>query len=176
VIYVGRLVRGKNVDDLLNAFSKLDSDTELYIVGWGPERRNLEVLAQKLGIERRVTFTGFVSEREKIKLLKSADLLALPSSLESFGIVIVEAWASRTPVVVSNTPVLRALVKDGKTGLTFRLRDVEDLARKLEQALDGKLRRKITNTCYALVRKKFTWDKVAEKVENTFRSCVNKMA
>lgn len=176
VIYVGRLVWNKHVDDLLKAFSKLDSDIELHIVGWGPKRRNLEVLAQKLGIGQRVTFTGFVSEEKKIELLKSADALVLPSSFESFPVVVVEAWASRTLVVASNIPALRALIKNGKTGLTFRLRDVEDLTRKLERALDGKLCRKITNTCYALVRKKFTWDKIAEKVENTFRSCVNKMA
>jgi len=176
VIYVGRLVWNKHVDDLLNAFSKLDSDTELYIVGWGPKRRNLEVLAQKLGIGHRVTFTGFVSEEEKIELLKSADALVLPSSFESFPVVVVEAWAYHTLVVASDIPALRTLIKNRKTGLTFRLRNVENLTKKLEQALDGKLCRKITNTCYALVREKFTWDKIAEKVENTFRSCVNKTA
>ena len=176
VIYVGRLVWSKHIDDLLVAFSKLDLDAELYVVGEGPERGNLEILAKKLGVERRVTFTGFVREEEKIKLLKSASVLVLPSSLEGFGIVVVEAWASHIPALVSDIPALRALVEDGKTGLIFRLRDVGELKRKLERVLgEKKLCQKMAEEGYALVRERFTWDKSAEKVENVYQACANKM-
>ena len=170
VIYVGRLIGYKHVDDLLVAFSKLDLDAELYIVGEGPERKNLEDLAKKLKIDRNVTFTGFVDERKKIELLKSSHVLVLPSSTEGFGIAVIEAWASRTAVIVSDISALHELVEEGKTGLSFKLGDIEDLRAKLKQVLkDEKLQNKLSKNGHDLVREKFTWDKVASKVEKTYR-------
>lgn len=170
IIYVGRLIGYKHVDDLLIAFSKLDLDAELYIIGEGPERENLEKLARDLGIANRVVFAGFVSERRKIELLKSSWVLVLPSSTEGFGIAVIEAWGSHTAVIVSDIPALRELVNEGKTGLLFKLGDIEDLGAKLKQVLkDENLQNKLSKNGYDLVRKKFAWDKVASEVEKTFR-------
>ena len=99
VIYLGRLVGYKHVDDLLVAFSRLKMDAELYIVGEGEEKAELEKLAKHLGIEKKVIFTGFVDEPRKIELLKSSHLLVLPSTTEGFGISLLEAMADRKSVV-----------------------------------------------------------------------------
>jgi glycosyltransferase involved in cell wall biosynthesis len=176
VIYVGRLVLNKHIDNLLNVFSKLDSDTELYIVGWGPERRNLEALAKKLKIDHKVTFTGFIDERKKIELLKSSSILVSPSTAEGFGVALIEAMAARTSVLAADIPAFRELIKDGENGLLFKPQNIDDLKSKLELLLESEnLQKKFSKNGHALVMEKFTWDKVAEKVENTFRSCVKKI-
>ncbi len=173
VIYVGRLIRYKHVDDLLVAFSRLDLDAEMYIVGEGPERKNLEDLAEKLKVDHNVTFTGFINERKKIELLKSSHVLVLPSSTEGFGIAVIEAWASRAAVIVSDIPALRELVEKGKTGLLFKLGDVKGLRERLERVLKDKaLREEITREGYELVKRRFAWDKVADEVERAFQKQV----
>lgn len=170
VIYVGRLINYKHVDDLLRAFAGLDLDAELLVVGDGPERRRLERLAKELGLGDRVTFTGFVDERRKLELLKSSWVLVLPSSTEGFGIVVVEAWASRTAVVVSDISALRALVREGENGLIFKLGDIEGLRERLERVLrDEELREGLSKAGYELVKERFAWDRIANEVEKAFR-------
>jgi len=170
VIYVGRLIGYKHVDDLLLAFSKLNLDAELYIVGDGPERRNLEFLATKLGIKHKVTFTGFVNERRKIELLKSSHVLVLPSTTEGFGIVLIEAMAARTPVIATDIPPLRELIKEEETGLLFAPRKVEELKTKLEHLLKNtELSKRLSLRGYELVKRSFCWDEIAKKVEELFK-------
>jgi glycosyltransferase involved in cell wall biosynthesis len=166
IIYLGRLIGYKHVDDLLTAFSRLGLDAELSIVGEGPEKKNLKKLAKSLGIQHKVFFTGFVDEKKKIELLKSSHVLVLPSTTEGFGIALIEAMASKTSVIAADIPAIRESVKDGKTGLLFKPRDIEELKTKLALLLgDGTLRDRLSKNGYNLVRKKFTWDKVAEKIE-----------
>jgi glycosyltransferase involved in cell wall biosynthesis len=173
VIYVGRLIGYKHVDDLLVAFSRLDLDAELYIVGEGPERKNLGALAEKLKVDHKVTFTGFVDERKKIELLKSSHVLVLPSSTEGFGIAVIEAWASRAAVIVSDIPALHELVEGGRTGLLFKLGDIEDLGAKLKRVLEDKdLQSKLSEDGYDLVREKFAWDRITAEEERALRDTI----
>ena len=145
VIYVGRLIEYKHIDDLLVAFSKIKIDAELFIVGVGPERRNLEELAIKLGIAERTTFTGFVDDKRKVELLKSSHVFVLPSTVEGFGIALVEAMASGTPTLSSDIPALREVAEGGRVGILFKPRDKNDLQEKLELLLkDEGLRREIS--------------------------------
>jgi glycosyltransferase involved in cell wall biosynthesis len=172
VIYIGRLIGYKRVDDLLLAFSRLDLDAELYIVGEGPERKNLEALARKLGVDNKVTFTGFVSELRKIELLKSSHVLVLPSTTEGFGIALVEAMAAKTPVIAADIPALRELVGDEEVGLLFRPRDVDALKMKLERLLkEGELRKQLSHEGYEFVKRKLDWDKVTKEVESLLKAC-----
>jgi glycosyltransferase involved in cell wall biosynthesis len=175
VIYVGRLIGYKHVDDLLVAFSRLDLDAELYIVGEGPERKKLEDLAEKLKVNHNVTFTGFVDERKKIELLKSSHVLVLPSSTEGFGIAVIEAMAARTSVLATDIPALRELVEDGENGLLFKPRDINELKTKLELLLKDKgLQDKFSRGGYDLVGREFTWDRVAERVEEVHNDLINR--
>lgn len=172
IIFTGRLVGYKNVDDLIRAFSKLSTEAELYIVGEGPERGKLQRLSRKLGIQDKVTFTGFISEEEKIKLLKSSHALVLPSSTEGFGISVIEAMAAKTPVIVSNISALKEVVGDGEVGLVFELKNAEDLTDKLDHLLSDKnMQRKLSQKGYKLVREKFNWDKIASNVEKILQTC-----
>jgi len=174
VIYVGRLIGYKHVDDLLVALSKLDFEVELYIVGEGPERKNLEALAKKLRVDDKVTFTGFVSEPRKIELLKSSHALVLPSTTEGFGITLVEAMAAKTPVIAADIPALRELVGKEEVGLLFKPRDVKTLKMKLVELLKkSTLNKKFSQKGYEFVKRKFSWDKITKETESLFESIIS---
>jgi glycosyltransferase involved in cell wall biosynthesis len=171
IIYVGRLIEYKHVDDLLLAFSKLSLDAELYVVGRGPERKKLEVLAKELKVDRRVVFTGFVSESRKIELLKSSHALVLPSTMEGFGIALVEAMAAKTPVIAADIPALRELVGDEEVGLLFKPRDIGALKMKLERLLkESKLRVQLSRKGHELVKKKFSWERITKEIESLLKT------
>jgi len=176
IVYLGRLVEYKHVDDLLRAFSGLNLDAELFVIGEGPERENLKNLARNLGIENKVFFMGFVGEHRKIELLKSAHVLALPSTVEGFAIVLIEAMAAGTPVIAADIPAVHMSVKDEVTGLFFRPRNVDELKAKLERLLtDSVLWTKLSRNGYELVREKFSWEKIANEFERTLNEIIAKV-
>lgn len=171
VIYVGRLIEYKHVDELLMAFSKLNLDAELYIVGVGSERKKLEELARRLGIGDRTIFTGFVDDVQKIELLKSSHVHVLPSTVEGFGIAVVEAMAAEVPTLSADIPALREVAEGGEAGLLFTPRNVDELRAKLELLLkDEKLREELAKKGYKLVKEKYSWDEIAKKVEEVLKA------
>lgn len=103
VVAVGRLCPIKNYPLLLRALSHLDDtrDVQTRILGAGSQRRALEDLSRKLGIDTKVDFMGFV--KDPYTIISRADLLVLPSTAEAFGNVVVEALACGTPVIATES-------------------------------------------------------------------------
>jgi glycosyltransferase involved in cell wall biosynthesis len=102
IIFVGRLTKEKRVDYLFSAYAKSNIDEKLLIVGDGSELESLKLLAKTLKIDRKVIFTGAVSN--PYKYIKNAKFLVLCSLFEGFGNVLVEALILQTPVVSTNCP------------------------------------------------------------------------
>lgn len=99
---VSHLVPRKNLSLLLQALKQLqDENAHLTIGGDGPERRVLEELVQKLGLQNRVTFLGALSRQGVIDAFQKADAFVLASQHETFGVVCIEAMASGIPVVAT---------------------------------------------------------------------------
>ncbi|WP_297494956.1 glycosyltransferase family 4 protein [Thermococcus sp.] len=121
-IFVGRLIPEKGVDFLLTSLALLKGefpDFRAIIVGDGPERRKLELLARELGIKKNVIFTGFLEDyRDVLSLMKASKVFAFPSRREGFGLVVMEAMASGIPVVTVEHPMnaSKYLVESGKNG------------------------------------------------------------
>jgi glycosyltransferase involved in cell wall biosynthesis len=174
IVYLGRLVHYKHIEDLILAFSKLDLDATLFIIGEGPEKQRLQRLAINLKISNKVVFTGFVDETEKIKILKSSHVLVLPSTTEGFGIALIEAMAAKTAVIAADIPAVHESVEDGETGLLYKARDVNDLKIKMEMILENAgLKEKLIKNGYTLVKKRFTWDVIFKKVERLYESVLD---
>jgi len=133
IIFVARFDPAKDHPTLLRALRSVP-DVDLVLVGDGDSRPAMEHLASDLGISERVHFLG---RRHDIpQLLKLADIYVHASNYEGFGIAAVEAMSAGLPVVASNIPGLREVVKDA--GLLVPPRDDQALARTLCEVLKSK--------------------------------------
>jgi glycosyltransferase involved in cell wall biosynthesis len=99
--YVGRLSPEKDVDGLLRVLRGLSVDFKLVIVGDGPEKIKLERLTRELNLNGHVTFLGQKNHKETLAVMKSCDVLILPSRTEVFPTVVLEALAMGRPVIAT---------------------------------------------------------------------------
>ena len=130
IVYVGRLVRGKGVELLIQAataFLRKDPALRLRIVGGGPMEAELRRLVAANRIESQVTFSGVVPSRSVPELLGSALMLVLPSESDGWGIVVNQALQAGTPVIVSDASGAAELVANRLNGYVFRTRDLAHL-------------------------------------------------
>lgn len=126
-LFVGRLSVEKGLSTLVTATAQL-SDVHLRVVGTGPE---LSVLAGVVG----VNYLGGLSNESVRNEMSQSIALVVPSiCYETFGLVVVEAFSTCTPVIASNLGALAKLVEDGITGLLFEPGNANDLATKLKWA------------------------------------------
>lgn len=130
IAVVARLVEQKGHSVLFNALSKVDFDFELFVIGDGPKRKELENLVWKLKITDKVKFLG--SCNNVPELLQDVDIVIQPSLWEGFGITVAEALAASKLLVVSNVDGMLDIVKDKENGLLFNVGDSNDLADKLK--------------------------------------------
>jgi glycosyltransferase involved in cell wall biosynthesis len=137
VVTVRRLVARTGVDTLLDAWSSLDDDAALVIAGDGPERPRLVEQARRLGL-RHVRFLGPVADEDLPTLYRAADVCAVPSmALEGFGLVVLEALASGTPVLVTDVGGLPEAVAGLGHELVVPAGDAAALAERVASAFDG---------------------------------------
>jgi glycosyltransferase involved in cell wall biosynthesis len=160
VLYVGRLVPDKGPQVLLDAatlMARAGGHFELAYVGDGPLRSKLENEASRRGIP--AIFAG--NSTDVAGWMKRANVLALPSFKEGFGLVIAEAMASRRCVVASDLPSTRELVEHGLTGLLHPPGDAAALSRHLERVLsDDVLRRSLAQRGFDATSD-LTWERTA---------------
>ncbi|MCC7522754.1 glycosyltransferase family 4 protein [Candidatus Uhrbacteria bacterium] len=149
VLFVGGLDRAhafKGIDILLHAVSMIP-DAHVLLAGDGDLRPTYEEQARMLGIASRVHFLGKIDDVTLTDAYRTADVFAFPStsSAEAFGLVALEAQACGTPVVASDLPGVRTVVKDGLTGFLVPVGDVERFADRIQQiATDTNLRARMS--------------------------------
>ena len=125
-IFVGRLVFYKNLEVAFKALAiakKIEPKIKLIIVGDGPHKKKLEELSKKIGVDSNIEFRGYVGAVEKERLIASSSALVFPSLYEGFGIVILEAFAQKKPVLVSDVNPLSDIVTHKKTGYVINPHD-----------------------------------------------------
>jgi len=118
----------KRVVDVVKIFARVvrEVPAQLVLIGDGPDRSAAEWLAHDLGIHTRVHFIG---KQERVnELLPLADLLLMPSQLESFGLVALEAMACKVPSIATHVGGVPEVVNDGVTGLLYDPGDVDAMA------------------------------------------------
>lgn len=136
VLMVARMVPYKEHGTLLKALHRLKSRNELPgiqldLLGEGPLKAKVKKEVQRLGLNNHVKFLDKVPYSEMKNLYQSHDFLVLPSDGEAIGMVVPEAMACGTPVIVSDTVGAKDYVVDGENGLIFKTGDDQDLAEKL---------------------------------------------
>lgn len=179
IVYLGRLVKYKHVDDLIVSFRKLlrrFPNAQLWIVGDGPERDGLIKLSRDLRVSERVKFWGRVSDVKKVQILKSAWMLVLPSTKEGLGLVLLESLACKTPVIAVDSGGPRDVVFNGISGFLVPPRDVNALTKRIATLLeDDSLRSRMGQMGRKIVERTFTWDRVTDRVELALKQVLEKV-
>ena len=169
-VHVSNFRPVKRVAWLLRAFALATRGTSatLTLVGDGPDQRACRELARELSIADRVTFLG---ERDALpELLASADVFALTSSEESFGLSALEAMSCGTPIVATRVGGVPEVVEDGVTGLLGPPDDIEGFSRRLAQLLfDAELSAKMGAAARATAEKRYTRSGVVAHYEGLYR-------
>lgn len=166
VIYLGRLKEYKQVDVLLQAakdITKTISECKVIIAGEGEDKKRLQLITHKLGLDNVVTFLGKVSEEDKVRLLQKAWVLVQPSMVEGWGITVLEANACGTPVVASNVPGLRDSVRNPHTGYLVESGNTIDFSKRISRLLSDKQLRENMQKGSLEWSKKYSWDISIEK-------------
>jgi len=165
VIFIGRLIKEKNVDMLLKAVALLKSKhpkIKCCIIGEGPEKFNIAQLAASLDLTGNVEFHSFLKKHEEVfSYLKASRVLALPSSREGFGMIALEANACGVPVVTveAEDNAAREFVKDRVNGKVVQL-SPEALADGIEECFRMKVK----------PIKEYNWMDIAKKLEGVYRA------
>jgi len=177
VFYVGRLVREKGVQVLLDAIPRIVEQcpkTKFVIAGKGPYEMELRNQANLLGISRRVYFTGYINDEVRNCLYNWADIAVFPSLYEPFGIVALEGMAAKTPLVVSDTGGLSEIIEHGFDGLLANPGDKNSLAEAIIRLLrDAQLREELRFNAFRKVQKEFNWQQIALQTRHVYQEVYN---
>jgi glycosyltransferase involved in cell wall biosynthesis len=159
----------KRLDLAIEAAARIDGLT-LLVIGGGPLIERFRAQAAAAGA--RVVFAGDVRHEDVARHLRAADLLVMPSTLESFGIVQLEAMACGLPVVISRLAGAREVSRDGEHGVHVAPGDLGDLVRGLSELLDAgaPARRIMGEAARRHVIAHYTWGRGAELLEAAYES------
>jgi biofilm PGA synthesis N-glycosyltransferase PgaC len=178
ILTVCRLVEKKGVDALIRAM-KTSNHWQLTIAGDGPELQALQQLAESLELQDRVEFLGAVGNEQILELMKTADIFALPCRTDSHGdrdgipVALMEAMASRVPVVSGDMPAIRELIEPGVSGLLVNPDDGNAVSLAITKlAEDVELRQKFVTAARAVVEREFDLQLNVARLEKMFEECV----
>ena len=164
-IFLGRLKSRKGVDVLLQALALLPATgkAQLVIVGDGEERTSLKALSERVGVADRVRFLGTVTGPAKSYLLQNARFGVVPSrQWESFGLVVLEGYASGLPMIATDLPGLADLIQPETTGLLVPPEDPEPLALTMQRLFeDDALVARMSHTARQVVQQ-YDWSNIAK--------------
>jgi len=171
ILFIGRLIDLKGVHILIKAMKveiSRNNNVQLIIIGDGPKRKNLEQCAKNLGISSSINFLGNQGRDNLLLYYQIADVFVLPSikyknQAEGLGVVLLEAMASGTPVIGSNTGGIPDIIEDGVNGLLVIPGDPESLAKAIRLILENPyLTEKFRKSGLKKVREFFSWDVIIE--------------
>ncbi|KZX14498.1 GDP-mannose-dependent alpha-(1-6)-phosphatidylinositol monomannoside mannosyltransferase [Methanobrevibacter cuticularis] len=174
---VSRLVEYKRIEDLILAMDILVKeypDLKCKIIGTGPMEEKIRLMIHDRSLNDNIELCGFVEKHiDVLKVINSSSIFCLPSEVEGFGIVIVEALGCEVPFVASNIPpVMEASGEKG--GLFFQVRDSNDLAKKIKLILDNKdLYEKLKNEGKEQYNK-YHGKYIAKKLENLYKKTIDR--
>jgi len=174
ITFVGKLTDFKGVDLLIKAAQKYEKEFPgimTLIIGHGELLDKLKKQAEKLNL-KNLYFLGNLPQNELPAFYSSADLSIVPSRVEPFGLVAVEALACGTPVIASKAGGLPDFINQ-EVGRLFRMNDADDLAKKIILALKNNDKEKKGETAAKYALDKFSWARVINEVLSVYNSVLS---
>jgi phosphatidylinositol alpha 1,6-mannosyltransferase len=136
ILHVNRLFEEKRVDVLIDAVAKMRSKAHVMITSTGPMEAELRAQVQRLRLEDRISFPGFIRDADLVPLYRLADIFAIPSEADLQSLATMEAMACGLPVVAANAFALPELVHHEENGFLFQPGNSEEMARYLDRLVD----------------------------------------
>jgi glycosyltransferase involved in cell wall biosynthesis len=172
---IGRLVKRKNLGDLLHVFKEIQGTIPsiLLIIGDGPEKETIEGEIGKLGIEGGVRMLGRVSDERKYEILNASDGYLSTAIHEGFGIVFLEAMESGLPVICYDRGGQRDFLIDGKTGYLIELGNRAEFVSRLRELMRFPSLREEMRAHNKTYVRKFHIGSVAERYLDIFREAAS---
>lgn len=178
ILYVGRLVYEKGIQNLIAAMPKiLDRyhDSKLIICGRGGMIDELREQVKYLGIDNKVYFAGYCDSKKMQKMYKCADVAVFPSTYEPFGIVAIESMLSGTPTIVSDVGGLNEIVEHGVTGMKSYAGNANSIADSVLALLfDPKLCASISQNAIKKVKENYNWAKITDNTYYVYQLAIGK--
>ncbi len=171
ILFIGRLTGQKGPDLLIGAMPKVLKNNplaKLVILGEGVMEKRLKHMVKKLDVKDSVRFLGYTPQDEYLDLLNACDLVCIPSRNEPFGLVLLEAWSAKKPVVAANVGGLSENIESFKNGVT-----VNPLSDSISEGINYLLNnpskaRKIGEEGRKMVETGFSWEVVARTILKSY--------
>jgi len=174
ILFVGRIAKQKDIPTLIKAFSKLNKNTGLIIVGDGPEFSNIRSLVKNKNLSDRVLFTGKVPYKKIPQYYNSCDMFAITSVHEGTCMVLQEAAVSKLPVVATKFAGAKDAIENGKNGYLTDFRDVEGIADSINKIISSSdTLKEMGENNSRLIRKKFSKDKILHSYKQMWKKTID---
>lgn len=177
-VCINRLVFYKNLEVVFRAIKKVkqkEPKIKLIIIGDGPQRIVLEKLSKKMNLEQNIEFKGFVTTKEKEGILSKSNALLFPSICEGFGLVILEAFSQKKPVLVSDIRPMSDIVSHKKTGFVLNPNNEDDWAEAiLELANNFEISSEMGIMGRKELEEKYNTSDMYKKIIQLYQECVSK--
>lgn len=174
VISVGRVVGNKGFENLIKAaVSFKNEDMSFVIVGPTPDKQYLQKLYSLInssGLGNKFLMMGWLPDYEVVNLLFLADIFVFPSTVDTFGLVNLDAMAAGKPVIATSTGGVPEVVRDGESGIIIKPGDFMELSKALRKLVnDRALRESMGETGQKLVLDNYSWGEVCSKTLSVYR-------
>ena len=150
IIYVGKLIKRKNLDILLKALANINKDIwELTVIGEGPNMKKYKELTNKLGINNQVNYINNIPKEEVLKYMEASDIFCMPSINETFGLVYLEAMSKGCITIGTKNEGIDGIIIDKENGFLINP-DVNELEKLLKDIiyLDLKEKQRLSNNAF----------------------------
>lgn len=177
ILCVGRIVKDKGIEELINVFKKLQIDYSLHLILVGPFEPDLDPLSvhtiDAINNNNAITHISWSDEIEYY--MDAADIFVHPSHREGFPNVILQAGAMHLPVICSNIPGNSDIIQNEKTGLMFEVNNENDFYNKLKFAIASKEKtEQIADTFFKEVNELYNRKKIHQTILNTYNLLLEK--
>ena len=174
IIFVGRLDKIKGIDILLKSLSTikkqlLQKKVQVHLIGYGYEEKYFKELSKKLKLQNIVFFRGKIIDERLTREYCTSNLFVLPSLSEGQPLTLLEAWAAKLPVIVTDVGDNKYFVENKINGYIIPPKDTEALSKKIIETINNPNLKQLGLKGYNLINKKYTWTRVAKQTYKIYQ-------
>lgn len=175
LVYMGRVSYEKSIDKVLEAFNLVLEecpDTQLMIIGDGPEKKKLEKMAQNMGIAKKIVFTGYLQGDDLVRAMQSNEIFITASVSENMPLSVLEAMACGLPIIAVSALGIPEIVKDGQNGCLAQSNEPSELAQKILNILSEDSKLAEFSRVSLEFAKQYTHNQVCDQHEEIYKKII----